>query len=121
MTDTIRRMTLPRRTFDMIVSGRKTVEVRVAYSNNRKLTAGQLLRFVSDDDECLTRIARVSEYPSFESMLDQENPIAIGFEPQQTREEMLARERKIYLPEKEALGVLAIEVTRLSEATPAGS
>jgi ASC-1-like (ASCH) protein len=117
VTEKVRSMSLYRRNFDKIVSGQKTIEVRVAYDNNRNLAAGQALRFFSGDDDCLTRIVRVTEYPSFEAMLDSEDPLAIGFEPDQTRDDMLSRVREIYPPEKEALGVLAIEIERQASST----
>jgi ASC-1-like (ASCH) protein len=40
-----REMPIYKRYLDLIAAGRKTVEVRVAYSANKRLTAGQLLRF----------------------------------------------------------------------------
>jgi ASC-1-like (ASCH) protein len=116
VTEKIRTMSLPARTLAKIASGTKTVEVRVAYPNNEKLHPGQLLRFLGRDTDidCLTRIIRVSRYGSFDDMLDAEDPATIGFDMGMTREDMLAREREIYPPHKEALGVLAIEIERVA-------
>lgn len=115
----VRNMSIRAYNLEKIASGQKTIEVRVAYPNNRQLTAGQLLRFRAGDDECLTQIVRITEYPSFDEMLDHEDPLAIGYTPDMTREDMLTRARSIYPAEKEALGVLAIEVARVqSEQTP---
>jgi ASC-1-like (ASCH) protein len=112
VTDHVRTMSIYERNLAKIAAGDKTIEVRVAYPNNRRLKAGQLLRFLSGDDlECLTRIVRVAEYPTFDVMLDHEDPLAIGYTADTTRPEMLARLREIFPAHKEALGVLAIELT----------
>ncbi|WP_028924822.1 ASCH domain-containing protein [Pseudonocardia acaciae] len=114
MTDSstapVRRMSIYKQYLRQIATGDKTVEVRVAYPKNRKLAAGDLLAFVSGDETCLTRIVRVSEYSTFEDMLDTEEPVRIGFGEDETRAVMLETIREIYPPEKERLGVLAVEV-----------
>ncbi|GAA2635428.1 ASCH domain-containing protein [Actinomadura fulvescens] len=99
---------------DLIEEGVKTVEVRVGYTSMRKIHAGQDLAFVSGDKRLMTRVTRVTEYPSFEAMLDSEDPREIGGDLGESREELLKVIREIYPPEKEKLGVLAIgiEVSR---------
>jgi ASC-1-like (ASCH) protein len=109
--DRTREMPIYKRYFDLIASGRKTVEVRVAYPSNLRLAAGQLLRFTCPGEQCLTRIQRITRYNSFEDMLDHEDPAAVN--PDASRDEQLASIRLIYPSEKEALGVLAIQVTRV--------
>ncbi|XHM96227.1 ASCH domain-containing protein [Peterkaempfera sp. SMS 1(5)a] len=106
-----RHMNLYRRYFDLVASGRKTIEVRVQYANLRNIGAGQYIRFACGKDECLTRVNRVARYGSFEEMLDTEGPANVN--PDSPREEQLANIRRIYGPEKEALGVLAIEIERV--------
>ncbi|MBB2912992.1 ASC-1-like (ASCH) protein [Streptosporangium becharense] len=106
-----RHMNLYRRYFDLVVSGRKAIEVRVQYANLRNLAAGQYIRFACGTDECLVQVKRVARYTSFEEMLDTEGPANVN--PDSPREEQLANIRRIYGPEKEALGVLAIEITRV--------
>jgi ASC-1-like (ASCH) protein len=103
-----RELNLYRRYFDLVAAGRKTVEVRVRYPNLRKLAAGDHIRFVCGRDDCLTRVKRVAVYNSFEAMLDAEGPANVN--PDSPREQQLANIRRIYGPEKEALGVLAIEI-----------
>jgi ASC-1-like (ASCH) protein len=115
VSDRVRTMSIYPHNLDKIADGSKTIEVRVAYPNNRSLAADQLLRFLSGDRECLTRIVRVTEYRSFDDMLDHEDPLAIGYTVDMTREDMLTRLHTIYPAEKEVLGVLAIEVTRVEE------
>jgi ASC-1-like (ASCH) protein len=104
-------MPIYKRYFDLIASGKKTVEVRVAYPSNKRLAARQLLKFTCRGEECLTRVTRVRHYPSFEEMFDHENVSSVN--PAATRAEQLANIRLIYPAEKEALGVIAIHVERV--------
>jgi ASC-1-like (ASCH) protein len=103
-------MSLLRRYFDLIASGRKTVEVRVLYPRLRNLAQGDRIRFVCGRDECLTRVERVALYRSFEQMIDAEGPENVN--PDCSRGQQLAAIRDIYGSEKEALGVAAIELVR---------
>jgi ASC-1-like (ASCH) protein len=111
-----REMNLYRRYFDLVAAGRKTIEVRVQYPNLRKLAAGDHIRFVCGRDDALTAVKRVTRYRSFEEMLDGEGPEKVN--PGSPRDQQLASIRRIYGPEKEALGVLAIEIELLRPATP---
>lgn len=106
-----RHMNLYRRYFDLVASGRKTIEVRVQYANLRSLAVGDHIRFGCGNDTCLVKVERVSRYASFEEMLDTEGPANVN--PDSPREEQLANIRRIYGPEKEALGVLAIQIARV--------
>jgi ASC-1-like (ASCH) protein len=96
---------------DLVASGVKTIEARVRYPNLRNLAEGDHIRFVCGGDDCLTRVKRVALYPSFEAMIDAEGPEKVN--PTSPRDQQLANIRRIYGPEKEALGVLAIEIERL--------
>ncbi|MFG1681887.1 ASCH domain-containing protein [Nonomuraea sp. NPDC049269] len=106
-----REMNLYRRYFDLVATGRKTIEVRVQCPNLRTLTAGDHIRFVCGRDDVLTRVKRVARYASFEEMLDTEGPANVN--PDSPRDQQLVNIRRIYGPEKEALGVLAIEIELL--------
>ncbi len=105
-----REMPIYKRYFDLIASGRKTVEVRVAYPSNKRLAAGHLLNFTCRGEECLTRITRVNRYRTFDEMFDHEDVSTVN--PTANRAEQLANIRLIYPAEKEALGVIAIHVER---------
>ncbi len=94
----------------LITDGVKTVEVRVGYPRMRTIRPGQELTFVSGDQRVPTTVRRVTEYPSFEEMLDREDARSIGGDLGESREALLAVIRDIYPPAKERLGVLAIEV-----------
>jgi ASC-1-like (ASCH) protein len=97
----------------LIAEGIKTVEVRVGYPKMRKIQAGHELTFVSGDDIVATRVMRVTEYKSFEEMLNHEDAVAIGGDLGESRDDLLAVIREIYPPEKEKLGVLAIQIEQL--------
>jgi len=94
----------------LITDGIKTVEVRVGYPRMRTIQPGQELTFVSGDQRVPTTVKRVTEYASFEDMLDSEDAWSIGGDLGESRQDLLAVIRSIYPPEKERLGVLAIEI-----------
>lgn len=88
-----------------ILAGRKTVEVRVAYSNIARLEAGASLLLNEAHHYVIRRIDR---YADFEELLRREDAQAIA--PDVPADELLARMRAIYPPEKEALGAVALEL-----------
>ena len=88
-----------------ILNGRKTVEVRVAYSNIARLQPGDRLLL---NDRHPFVIRRVGRYADFDALLVSEDPAAIA--PDLTRETLLSALRSLYPPEKEALGVVALEI-----------
>jgi ASC-1-like (ASCH) protein len=90
---------------DWILAGRKTVEVRVAYSNITRLQPGDRLLLNGCHPVAIRRISR---YASFEELLAQEDPASI--DPDLPPSELLPALRAIYPVEKEALGVVALEV-----------
>jgi len=90
-----------------ILSGRKRVEVRVAYSNIARLRPGDLLML---NDKHPYLIADVRYYPDFEAMVAAEDAAAIAPDLPD-RQALLAACRAIYPPHKEALGVVALELT----------
>jgi ASC-1-like (ASCH) protein len=97
----------------LIADSIKTVEVRVGYPKMRRIQAGHELTFISGDDSVATRVKRVTEYDSFEALLDHEDAVAIGGDLGESRDEPLSVIREIYPPEKEKLGVLAIQIERV--------
>jgi ASC-1-like (ASCH) protein len=89
-----------------ILSGRKTVEVRVAYNNIARLESGDILLL---NDQHRYAVAEIRRYSDFEALVAAEDPAAIAPDlPDQ--EALLAACRAIYPPEKEALGVVALEI-----------
>lgn len=91
-----------------ILSGRKTVEVRVAYSNISRLEPGDTLVL---NDQHPYKIVDVRCYPDFDALVAAEDPATIAPDLP-GRQALLAACRAIYPPEKEALGVVALEIAR---------
>jgi len=89
-----------------ILTGKKTIEIRVGYSNIIRLQAGDRLLL---NDRHLFEIQRVGRYGSFEDLLAHEDPAAIA--PDLAPDALLEALHSIYPPEKEALGVIALEIT----------
>lgn len=93
-----------------ILDGRKTVEVRVAYSNIARLRPGDVLLL---NDRYRYVITDVRRYPDFEALVTAEDPATIAPDLPDRRA-LLAACRAIYPPEKEALGVIALAITPAS-------
>ena len=108
----VHELNLYRQYFDLVNAGAKTIEVRVKYPHLADLAAGDTIRFriKGTDEACEVEVRRITEYPSFEALLDGEGPSNVN--PTATREQQLANIRAIYPPSKEALGALAIEIRR---------
>ncbi len=88
-----------------ILSGKKTIEVRAAYSNLARLEVGDRL-LLNDTHPYVIR--RIGRYTSFEELLAHEDARAIA--PDIPPGELLPTIRAFYPPEKEALGVIALEI-----------
>jgi ASC-1-like (ASCH) protein len=106
-----RDMPIYKRYYDLIADGSKTVEVRVAYSSMLRIKAGDQILFTCRNENTLTRVKRVTRYNDFDEMFDHESAEAIN--PTADRTEQLQAIREIFPAEKEALGVLAIEVEKV--------
>jgi ASC-1-like (ASCH) protein len=100
-----RRLWVKEEYLQQIVRGEKTIEVRVGYPNILRLKAGDEIRF---NDRHSAIIQRIAYYRTFEQLLEAENAEAIG--PGLSAEALLSAPRSIYPPEKEALGVVALEL-----------
>lgn len=93
-----------------IRSGRKTIEVRVAYSNISRLQVGDRLLL---NEHYPYTIQRIGRYPNFQTLLAQEDPLAIA--PDTPPHRLLEQIRAIYPPEKEKLGVIALQIAPAAE------
>lgn len=89
-----------------VLTGRKTVEVRVAYRNITRLQPGDILLL---NDLHRYMISEIRHYPDFDALVTAEDPATIAPDLP-GREALLAACRAIYPPEKEALGVVALEI-----------
>ena len=89
----------------LILAGLKTVEVRVGYSNITRLQVGDRLLL---NDRHPFVIRRIGRYASFEELLAHEDAASIA--PDVPPGQLFEKLRAIYPPEKEALGVVALEI-----------
>ncbi len=89
----------------LILAERKTVEVRVGYSNIIRLQVGDRLLL---NEKHPVIIRRIAHYQDFEDLLLNEDPSAIA--PDVPAAELLEKLRAIYTPEKEAMGAVALEI-----------
>lgn len=89
-----------------ILTGRKTIEVRVGYSNIARLQPGDKLLLNEQHPYHITAVRR---YPDFAAMVVAENPTAIAPDLSD-REALLHACRALYPPDKEALGVVTLEI-----------
>ncbi len=94
-----------------IFSGRKTIEIRVAYDNIARLEPGDRLLLNGQYPYLITAIRR---YRDFEALVAAEDAAAIAPDLP-GRESLLAACRAIYPPDKEALGVVALEIAAHEE------
>jgi ASC-1-like (ASCH) protein len=97
---------------DWILRGDKTIEVRVGYSNIARLEAGDHLLL---NEQYPYQILRIGRYPSFAELLAYEDPARIA--PDLTPDELLVALHALYPAEKEALGVIALEISQLNRGT----
>lgn len=100
-----RLMWIKRKFFDLILSGEKTLEVRVLYPNLKSIQKGELINL---NNQATIRIKDVRKYSTFEEMLSREEASRIV--PGSNREEVLRLLKGLYPPHKEQLGVLVLEV-----------
>lgn len=113
-----RKMRIKKPYYDAIMSGRKTLEVRVGYGSIKRLRAGELLQIETSHESGAVRIKSIRIYDNFSKMLTAEDWQQIV--PQaKDRAEALQLLQKIYPPRKEKLGVYAIEIAKLEKGKSA--
>jgi ASC-1-like (ASCH) protein len=101
-----RKLWIKEEYLQQILRGEKTVEVRVGYPNILRLKARDVIRL---NDRHPATIRRVAHYRSFDELLATEDSKAIA--PHLSAEELLSTLRSVYPPQKEALGVVALELS----------
>ena len=107
----VRKMRIKKPYYDAIMSGRKTLEVRVGYNSIKRLRAGQMLRLETGHTSGTVRIKSIRIYDSFVDMFAEESWRQVV--PQaRDAEEALHLLRKIYPARKERLGVHVIEIEK---------
>lgn len=90
---------------DLILAKKKSVEVRACYPSFKSLKIGETILF---NRRYPFKIKRISKYKNFRELVENENPDKIY--PGKTKNELLKELNRLYPPEKEALGVMAIKI-----------
>ena len=109
--DPVRKMRIKRPYYDAIMSGRKTLEVRIGYNSIKRLKEGQPLQLENGHASGVVRIKSIRIYDTFADMLATE-PWREIVPQAKSKEEALRLLHKIYPPHKERLGVHVIEVQK---------
>ena len=107
----MRKMRIKKPYFDAIMSGRKTLEVRIGYNSIKRLKEGQLLQLENGHVSGVVRIKSIRIYSKFADMLAAE-PWQQIVPQAKSQEEALRLLHNIYPLHKERLGVHVIEVER---------
>lgn len=107
----MRKMRIKRPYYDAIMSGRKTLEVRIGYNSIKRLKEGQLLQLENGHASGVVRIKSIRIYSKFADMLAAE-PWQQIVPQAKSQEEALRLLHKIYPPHKERLGVHVIEIEK---------
>jgi ASC-1-like (ASCH) protein len=89
----------------LILEGRKTVEVRAAYANIARLQPGDRL-LLNNSHRFIIR--RVGHYADFVELLQNEDPVSIA--PDLAPDVLLSALRALYSPDKESLGIVALQI-----------
>ena len=111
---TMRTMRVKNRFFDLIQSGEKNLEVRVAYDTINRIRVGENIRFVTHMSEFDVRINAVRKYQTFREMLEKE-PYKKIAPDSASQAEVLSLLEYIYPPEKERLGVVVLELAQIGK------
>ena len=94
--------------FDLIRSGRKTLEIRVGYRHIKSICPGDDITLVSGSEQFQCHVAGVRNYPSFAEMVRNENVDQAL--PGTPAGQALGLLRRIYPADKENLGVVVLEL-----------
>jgi len=111
---TMRTIRIKRRFFDLIQSGKKTLEVRVGYDTINRIQAGEHIRLVTHTGSFEVKIRDIRRYRTFEEMLGVEPWERIALDSR-SREEVLSLFKQIYPAQKEKLGVVVLEFARIGK------
>jgi ASC-1-like (ASCH) protein len=96
--------------FDLIVSGKKILEVRVLYPNLKTIQKGDLVNL---NNRAILQVKDIRIYPNFEAALLYEEASQIF--PGKNQQEILKLLKSLYPPSKEKLGVLVLEIEAIKK------
>ena len=105
--------------FEMIESGRKTIELRLYDEKRRKISVGDMIRFMLVDDESKELVVKVKElyiFSSFEELYKALPLTECGYTTDTVKHASPKDMQKYYTPEEERkYGVLGIKIEVLPD------
>ena len=109
---TMRTMRVKRRFYDLIKSGKKTLEVRVGYDTINRIKVGERIRLITHTGSFEVKVADIRRYRTFVEMLGVESWERITPDSR-SKDEVLNLFKQIYPAHKEQLGVVVLELARV--------
>lgn len=109
---TMRTMRVKRRFYDLIKSGKKTLEVRVGYDSINRIQAGERIRLMIHTGSFEVKVADIRRYRTFAEMLGVESWERIAPDSR-SKNEVLNLFKQIYPAHKEQLEVVVLELARI--------
>ncbi len=109
---TMRTMRIKRRFYDLIQSGKKTLEVRVGYDSINRIQIGERIRLVTHTGSFEVKVGDIRRYRTFAEMLNVEPWEKIASDSK-SKNEVLSLFKQIYPASKEQLGVVVLEFARV--------
>lgn len=117
-TKPVHEMRLADKPFDMMVSGKKAVEVRLNDEKRRKISVGDIIIFYRKSclaDMCAVTVVGLRDYKNFSELFSTERLADTGC-IEMTAEQAAQSMYKYYSPEQEERdGILAIEIRLIEE------
>lgn len=111
---TMRTMRIKQRFYNLIYSGKKTLEVRVGYDTINRIQIGEHIRLVTHTGSFEVRVNDIRRYQSFGEMLNVESWERIAPDSK-SKEEVLSLLGQIYTKNKEGLGVIVLEFAKIGK------
>ena len=109
----MRTIRIKRRFYDLIQSGKKTLEVRVGYDAINRIQTGERIRLETHTGSFEVRVSNIRRYRTFKEMLSVESWACIVPDAKSS-DEVLSLFEQIYPAHKEKLGVVVLEFTQVS-------
>lgn len=109
---TMRTIRIKQRFYNLIYSGKKTLEVRVGYDTINRIQVGERIRLITHTGSFEARVSDIRRYRTFEEMLRVEPWERIAPDAR-SREEVLSLLKQIYHASKEKLGIVVLEFAKV--------
>ena len=107
-------MRVKKRFYDLIYSGKKTLEVRVGYETINRIKAGERIRLMTHTESFDVKVNAIRRYKTFENMLTIEPYDRIAPDSKSS-DEVLGLLKQIYPAHKEKLGVVVLEFVKVGK------